>query len=202
MSGAVGYSGLVERALRVAAVAHREQTRKGTELPYITHPAHVAMILLRHGIDDEVTTATAILHDVLEDTDYPRERIRAEFPDEVWEGLQPLTEKKLDGEGKGRPWSVRKEEHRAHVAAAEWWVRGIALADKIHNLATMWSDLQEDDRLWERFNATPQDSLAAAERLIDAAEQGEERLRSLAAEGRMWVRRLREHPSTGRVKAD
>lgn len=202
MSGVVGYSGLVERALRVAAVAHREQFRKGTELPYITHPAHVAMILLRHGIDDEVATATAILHDVMEDTDYPREKIREEFPEAVWEGLQPLTEKKNDSRGEPRPWSVRKEEHRAHVAAAEWWVRGIALADKIHNLATMWSDLQEDDKLWERFNATPQESLGVAERLIEAAEQGEERLRSLAAEGRMWVRRLREDPSTGGVKAD
>ena len=197
----IGYSPLVEKALRCAAIAHGEQTRKGTEVPYITHPAHVAMILVRHGITEEVALATAILHDVLEDTDYPADRVRGEFPASVWEGLQPLTETKLDANGNRRPWSVRKAEHREHVANAAWWVRGIALADKIHNLGTMWSDLQEDDRVWGRFNASPEESLRAAEQLIEAAEGGEERLRSLAEEARMWLGKLRGHPSSG-AKAD
>jgi len=38
----VGYSDLYERGLRVATVAHRSQDRKGSSLPYITHPIHVS----------------------------------------------------------------------------------------------------------------------------------------------------------------
>ncbi len=201
MPPSIGFSPLVEQALRTAAVAHKEHFRKGTDLPYLTHPAHVAIILLRHGISDEVAIATSILHDVLEDTDFPPEQIQKEFPRSVWEGLQPLTEKKQETNGEPRPWSIRKEEHRSHVAHAVWWVRGIALADKIHNLATMWLDLQVDQDLWGRFNASPQESLKASALLIEAAEQGEERLKSLAEEARMWLAKLQEHPST-RLKTD
>src|SRR5262245_5252668 len=61
------YSDRLEHALRFAAEAHQGQVRKKTTIPYITHPFHVALILERHGFDED-TLVTALLHDVVEDS--------------------------------------------------------------------------------------------------------------------------------------
>jgi (p)ppGpp synthase/HD superfamily hydrolase len=60
------YSRRFDRALGLAAIVHRDQVRKGTPVPYITHPFHVALILERHGLPERFLVA-AVLHDVLED---------------------------------------------------------------------------------------------------------------------------------------
>ncbi len=63
-----GYSTLIDKAATIAAIVHRRQVRKTTSIPYFMHPAHVALILARHGYPDELQAA-ALLHDVLEDAD-------------------------------------------------------------------------------------------------------------------------------------
>src|SRR5574337_273593 len=74
------YSPLLEKALRFAALAHQGQFRKATDIPYLTHPAAVALILLQGGFTDDVILASALLHDVVEDADVPLARLEAEFP--------------------------------------------------------------------------------------------------------------------------
>ena len=61
-----GYSDRINHALAFAAKHHDQQVRKGTRLPYLTHPANVAIILTRYGQDDD-TVVAGILHDVIED---------------------------------------------------------------------------------------------------------------------------------------
>ena len=61
-----GYSDRINHALAFAAKHHDQQVRKGTRLPYLTHPANVAIILTRYGCD-ETTVVAGILHDVIED---------------------------------------------------------------------------------------------------------------------------------------
>jgi (p)ppGpp synthase/HD superfamily hydrolase len=61
-----GYSLGFDRALMVAGLVHARQRRKGTEVPYLVHPLHVAMVLARHGYPETVLVA-AVLHDVVED---------------------------------------------------------------------------------------------------------------------------------------
>ncbi|HUR27951.1 MAG TPA: HD domain-containing protein, partial [Planctomycetota bacterium] len=59
----------MERALHVAIAAHAGHSRKGDDSsPYVTHPMHVALMLARFGLDDEVIAA-GLLHDVAEDCD-------------------------------------------------------------------------------------------------------------------------------------
>ena len=53
---------------------HDGQYRKGTKIPYITHPFAVAMILKHHRYSDEVVAA-GLLHDTLEDTDTTEQEI-------------------------------------------------------------------------------------------------------------------------------
>ena len=48
-----GYSDRINHALAFAAKHHDRQVRKGTRLPYLTHPANVAIILTRYGRDEQ-----------------------------------------------------------------------------------------------------------------------------------------------------
>ena len=71
------YTALTKKAMKVAYEAHHGQTdRSGT--PYIFHPFHVA-----EQMDDELSVCTALLHDVVEDTEITFEDLTGEFPEEV-----------------------------------------------------------------------------------------------------------------------
>lgn len=54
------------QALALALQAHEGQKRKGTSIPYLSHPMAVASIALEYGADEDQAIA-ALLHDVLED---------------------------------------------------------------------------------------------------------------------------------------
>ena len=58
----------MKRAIIFAAKAHGNQKRKGTDIPYITHPFAVGMLLQKEKCSEEVIAA-GILHDTLEDTE-------------------------------------------------------------------------------------------------------------------------------------
>ena len=80
------YTPLTKKALRLCFDAHREQVDK-TGLPYVFHPFHLA-----EQMKDEYTTVCALLHDVVEDTDYTLDDLRSMgFPDEVVDALALLT---------------------------------------------------------------------------------------------------------------
>lgn len=183
-------SPLIERAFRIAAKAHRHHHRKGSDLPYITHPAHAAMILLRAGIHDDEIIAAALLHDVVEDTDHTLEALAAEFPPKVVQLVTALTERKLDHDGRHRSWQERKDEHLRHVAAEPWEARAIVLADKLHNLGSMLVDLDNGEEIWSRFNASPEKILWYHQAMIAAASQEDPRLAELADQCRTYVGRL------------
>lgn len=184
------FSPLVERAMRIAAQAHRHHHRKGCDLPYITHPAHAAMILLRAGIDDDEILAAALLHDVVEDTEHSLEMLAADFPSKVVQLVAAMTERKHDHDGRKRSWQERKEEHLRHIAAEPWEARAIVLADKLHNLGSMLEDLEHGVDLWSRFNAPPERILWYHREMVTVAEQGDSRLAPLATECRSLIERL------------
>lgn len=189
MSGSL-FSPLVERAMRIAAQAHRHHHRKGSDLPYITHPTHAAMILLRAGIDDDEILAAALLHDVVEDTEHTLEMLAVDFPPKVVQLVAAMTERKHDHDGRKRSWQERKDEHLRHIAAEPWEARAIVLADKLHNLGSMVVDLDCGADLWSRFNAPPERILWYHREMVAAAEQADSRLSSLATECRLLIDRL------------
>lgn len=183
-------SPLVERAMRFACRAHRDQQRKATDLPYISHPAGVALILARAGFADDSLLAAALLHDVVEDTVVSLERLGEEFPQPVLDYVAALTERKRHPDGTKRSWRTRKEEHLAHVTDAPLEVRAIVLADKLHNLSAMLYDLEAGTELWDRFNASPRDVLWYHRTMVASVVQGDERLQRLAVECRELLQRL------------
>src|SRR5438477_6239669 len=123
------FSERLDRALIVAARAHRDQRRKGSDVPYVQHPAHVAILLLKCGLPEDVAIA-GVLHDVVEDTDVSLDAIRAEFGDAVASLVDAVTEKKLEGAAP-RPWRVRKEEQLAKIATASFEVAALKAADAL-----------------------------------------------------------------------
>src|SRR5512140_3635243 len=71
---------LITRAFLLSLEAHKNNLRASGE-PYFIHPFEVAMIVAKEIALDDVSIASALLHDVVEDTDFELKDIRAEFGD-------------------------------------------------------------------------------------------------------------------------
>src|SRR5947199_6371683 len=111
-----GYSDAINHAFAFAAKHHDQQVRKGTKLPYLTHPANVAVILTRYGQDDE-TVIAGILHDVVEDCvrdgftqSMLEQRIGDKFGGDVLETVLAVTYRRQDDEGVELSSSEQKED--------------------------------------------------------------------------------------------
>lgn len=186
------FSPLIERAMRVAARSHREQRRKASDLPYLSHPASVALILLKAGFDDDFLLAAALLHDVVEDTDYTAARLAEEFPPAVVQIVQALSERKTDEQGRKRPWMDRKTEHLRDLAGATVEAKAVMLADKLHNLGCMLLDYErEGESMWGRFNAPKAEVFWYHAAMIDAADCGDPRVARMQQAARAVLERLK-----------
>ena len=83
------YTELTKKAIRLAFKAHEGVTGKDG-LPYVTHPLHVA-----EGAETEEETIVALLHDVVEDSDYTLQDLQdMGFPETAIEALRLLTHDK------------------------------------------------------------------------------------------------------------
>ena len=157
-----GYSDRINHALAFAAKHHDQQVRKGTRLPYLTHPANVAIILTRYGCD-ETTVVAGILHEVVEDCvskDFTREmleqRIATKFGSDVLDAVLAVTHRKHDDNGDEFSSDERKQDYLARLADAPERARWVCAADKLHNANSILSDLQrtiQPDSVWTRFKA-------------------------------------------------
>ena len=157
-----GYSDRVNHALAFAAKHHDQQVRKGTRLPYLTHPANVAIILTRYGCD-EVTVVAGILHDVIEDCvtkDYTRDmlqqRIERKFGADVLDTVLAVTHRKHDENGDEFSSEEVPQDYLERLGAASERAGWVCAADKLHNANSLISDLQrtiEPNTVWSRFKA-------------------------------------------------
>lgn len=138
---------IVDKAIVFAAKVHRNQVRKGTDIPYITHPFAVGMMLQRANCSEEVIAA-GILHDTLEDTDTTFEELKDEFGLRIANLVQSASE-----QDKSLPWEVRKQHTIEHIKDASLEELQVIVADKLHNLQTIHKDLDVmGDAIWQRFN--------------------------------------------------
>jgi (p)ppGpp synthase/HD superfamily hydrolase len=138
---------LLDQALSLAAKAHKDQVRKGTDIPYISHPYAVGLILQKAGCREEVVVS-GILHDLLEDTEVTLDRIQEEFGAEIAAIVEGCSEPGHDE----LSWETRKEHTIAYLKTAPAEVRLVACADKLHNVRSMLVDYQKvGEDLWQRF---------------------------------------------------
>lgn len=187
------YSDVFDRALILASQAHKDQLRKGTAIPYIVHPVHVAMVLQKYQFPDEVVIA-ALLHDVVEDTDVPLSQIAAEFGQAVARLVDAVSEKKTE-DGKLRSWRERKAEKITQLANSDQLVGALKAADALHNCQAMLRDLQaQGAALWSKFRGSSADqlwyytSLAAITRRLLGGHPLNDELDAAVAELAEWHR--------------
>lgn len=124
---------LEQRAKEFATFAHKDQTRRYTNEPYIVHPEQVAD-LVRSVLHTEEMLAAAWLHDTVEDCGVTSEEIEKLFGPlvRIYVGWLTDVSKPSDGNRK-----VRKEMDRLHAAMAPAEVMTIKIADLISNSLTI-----------------------------------------------------------------
>jgi (p)ppGpp synthase/HD superfamily hydrolase len=155
-----GYSDVINHALAFAAKHHDRQVRKGTKLPYLTHPANVAIILTRYGRDND-TVVAGILHDVIEDCvrdgftrDMLEQRIGDKFGPTVLDTVLAVTYRRHDDEGVELSGEDRKEDYLARLSTASEEARWVCAADKVHTASSIVADLRrtvDPETVWNRF---------------------------------------------------
>lgn len=180
-----GYSDRINHALAFAAKHHDRQVRKGTRLPYLTHPANVAIILTRYGQDDQ-TVVAGILHDVIEDCvreAYTKEmleqRVGDKFGNEVLDTVLAVTHRRLDDDGIELSTEEKRDDYLERLAAANESARWVCAADKLHNASTILADLRrtiDPNTVWGRFSggrdATVRWYRRVYERLVELGFKG------------------------------
>jgi GTP pyrophosphokinase len=126
---------LVRRAYDIAAERHRDQFRSSGE-PYVTHLLEVAHILADIKLD-ATTLAAALLHDSIEDTEYPVSRIEERFGPEVAQLVEGVT--KIGRLNMVAPEARQAENVRKMLLAMVNDVRVVLvkLADRLHNMRTL-----------------------------------------------------------------
>lgn len=145
------------QAVQFSREAHGEQKRKYTNEPYWHHPWDVACILIGAGISDLEMIVAAILHDVVEDTDFTIKDIKDRFGNEVGILVDWLTDTSSPADGNR---AARKAIDRERLAKAPNRVKTIKLADLIDNSKSI---IEHDERFSRVYIAEKKQLLKALE---------------------------------------
>jgi GTP pyrophosphokinase len=161
----LSYGEKFDRALLYASDLHRDQKRKGTGIPYVTHLLAVAAIVGENGgAEDEVVAA--LLHDAIEDTGATEASLATAFGEEVAAVVAACSDA---ASIRKPPWRERKERYVERVRHAAPSVRLVSAADKLHNARTILADLRVlGDGLWERFTGGKDGTLWYYRSLVEA----------------------------------
>jgi RelA/SpoT family (p)ppGpp synthetase len=126
---------LISRAFSLSLEAHKHDIRASGE-PFFNHPYEVAMIVAKEIPLDDVSVASALLHDVVEDTDFELKDIRAEFGDSVADIVDGAT--KISDIVKSRE-VTKAESYRKMLLSMINDIRVILVkfADRLHNMRTL-----------------------------------------------------------------
>jgi (p)ppGpp synthase/HD superfamily hydrolase len=143
-----GYSDRINHALAFAAKHHDQQVRRGVRLPYLTHPANVAIILTRYGQNDDTVIAGILLNvvrDYVNDGHSPAligERIGDKFGAAVLETMLSIVPRRSDADGVDRSFDERRSDSLARLAEISDAARWVIAADALHDCATLLADVR------------------------------------------------------------
>lgn len=142
----------ISAAFALAALVHEKQTRKSTDIPYISHPMAVAaQVAVWGGSEDQFIAA--LLHDVVEDGGAQYMPVIDEhFGKHVLDLVMACSDAAPQrGQPKGA-WIERKEKYIANLRSAADEVLLISAADKWHNLASILADAKQlGEVVFDRF---------------------------------------------------
>jgi (p)ppGpp synthase/HD superfamily hydrolase len=144
-----------DRAVELAHRVHRQQARKGTQIPYLAHVLGVAAIVLEYGGNEDEAIA-ALLHDTIEDAppDFPAAKVRSEIRAAFGDVVLAIVEHCTDTDVQPKPpWRARKAQYLAALEHAPEIALRVSAADKLHNVRALIRDYRSHgELLWNRFN--------------------------------------------------
>lgn len=138
---------IVNKAYIFSEEKHKGQIRKFSGLPYFTHPKYVARVI-EELTENEVMVATALLHDIVEDTEATLEEVRFEFGDQVANYVSELTNPEHMEPNK-RIYLATKMTHGMSNEALL-----IKLVDRYHNVLFLESDQVPDKFITKYYKET------------------------------------------------
>src|SRR5271167_1594962 len=145
-------------AFMFAFEVHREQTKKGCTVPYLSHLIEVAGLVLSYGGNEDEAIA-ALLHDSVED--HPHSVSFGKLRERFGAPVAAIVESCSDASVMPKPpWRARKEKYIAHLRTADESVVMVSAADKLANARAVLKDYREaGEQVWSRFNAGKRDQL-------------------------------------------
>jgi (p)ppGpp synthase/HD superfamily hydrolase len=146
------------QALVYAADAHKEQTRKGTNTPYVAHVMAVAALALENGANEDEAIA-ALLHDTVEDCGgLPRlADVRERFGPSVADIVMGCSD---STDTPKPPWKERKLTYIHGLGAASPSVLLVCACDKLHNVRSLLVSVRNDgEAAWARFKGGKEGTL-------------------------------------------
>lgn len=144
-----------ERAVCFACRAHKNQLRKSSGAPYISHPIAVSSLVLEYG-GDEHQAIGALLHDVIEDCGVKKTELSRLFGKRVAVIVRDCTDYFGPKAQKKPPWKERKQAYITRVATIERSSLLVSAADKLHNARSIAHDVKHyGPETWKKFNASP-----------------------------------------------
>lgn len=167
------YTSKIQQVILLAIETHeinKKQKRKGKDIPYITHPLTVGLILSRAGASEDVVIS-GILHDTIEDSDdehkITKEIISEKFGENVSNLVLSITE-----ENKELPWEERKAIALEHINDFSNDSVLLKSADLISNVSEIKDDYDTiGNDVFNRFNAKKDKTLwnytKVAEKLLN-----------------------------------
>lgn len=164
------YSERLDRALAFAAAEFRHRVRKGSGIPYLTHLLGVMVIVAEHGGDEDQMIA-ALLHDYLEDIEGSSvEVLEQQFGERVAGFVVALSDTTVRPKP---PWEERKRRYIEHLGAELPDLKLVSAADKLHNARSLLREhATVGDSIWDRFNATCDQTLWYYREVVRALGQG------------------------------
>ena len=140
---------MINKAIMFATVAHENQTRKETEIPYIMHPMEAAIIVSQIKYDSDLICA-ALLHDVAEDSHVGYDTLVTMFNIRIADLVFSQSE------DKSKSWKERKQHTLDELSKTDDEdIKIVCLADKLSNMRAISRDYTVlGDKLWSRFNMT------------------------------------------------
>ncbi len=160
-------------AAQFADNAHREQLRKYTGRPYISHPDRVAARVARLSFADEDMVCAAWLHDTVEDCKITLDEIGSIFGEGVRQYVWELTN---PSKGRQEPRWIRKEMDRKHLRVVSKGAKCIKMVDRTDNLLEISAAPMNFKEMYAR------ESILLLNEICDACPELAEELRKVIDE--------------------
>lgn len=148
------HSHKIRKAIQFALKTHeidQKQKRKGKDIPYITHPLSVGVILACAGANED-TVIAGILHDTLEDSPPDTKVTAAMLKEEFGETVNSLVEDVTEPD-KTASWDIRKQDALERIRNYPHDALLVKSADVLDNVSELLDDYKRDgEQVFSRFN--------------------------------------------------